>query len=118
MPDAQQLSAEVILHPADPAAAAEPITSATVAGHAPPHEAVAALTRFFGARGFDVGPLVAISFSISGSRASFRALFGPDLPTGREGSLELDLADLPADLRRHVRAVSFAAPPDFGPGSP
>jgi len=68
--------------------------------------------------GAGVGGLVAISFSISGPPASFRALFGPELPTGRPGNLEHDLADLPDHLRPHVRAVSFTAPPDFGPGSP
>jgi len=118
MPDGQQLSAEVVLRPAEPAVAAEPITSATVAGHAPSQDAAAGLTRFFRSSGFDVGPLVAISFTISGPSASFRDLFGPELPSGRRGSLELDLARLPDDLRRHVLAVSFAAPPDFGPGSP
>lgn len=68
----------------------------------------------FRAAGFEVGPLVDRTFSITGSRRLFEKLFGkgvekhtpPDtLPSER----------LPPTLRAHVELVTFSAPLDFGP---
>lgn len=120
MPDADRtpLSAQVIVRPSDPSVAAEPVTSANLSRHAPPGGAVAELTTYFEERGFDVGPFVGTSFSITGPASAFRGLFGDDLPTGDRGNLEFDVAALPARVRRLLRAISFSEPLDFGPGSP
>lgn len=113
------LSAMVIVRPADPNVEVdEPVTSANLARHAPAPEAVEELTAYFAERGFEVGPFVGTSFSISAPARQFRKAFGPDRPTGERESLEFDLGKLPARLRRHLRAVSYSEPPDFGPGSP
>lgn len=114
----RQRSALVILRPADPVTASEPITSTTVARHAPSPEAVTGLMAFFRSSGFDVGPFAGVSFSISGPVSSFRSVFGPDLPSGDHDRLELDAGSLPPALRPHVEAVSFSAPLEFGPGAP
>lgn len=73
--------------------------------------------KYFADAGFELGPLVGISFSISGAAAlmdqtfaDFRALHG--------SGGELDLSKLPDDVRGVVRAVVTEAPPDFGPTAP
>jgi len=115
----QPLSAMVILQPADlEVDTEEPVTSANLARHAPAPGAVAELSSFFATRGFEVGPLVGTSFSISAPARRFRQVFGPDQPTGRRDSLEFDTRALPPRLRGHLRAISFSEPPDFGPGAP
>ncbi len=98
--------------------ASEPITSATVARHAPSPEAVTGLMAYFRLAGFDVGPFAGISFSISGPVSRFRSVFGPALASGDRDRVELNAGSLPPALRPHVEAVSFSAPLDFGPGSP
>ncbi len=115
---ADVLSALVILQPSDPSAAGEPITSANLGRHTPSPGAVGELMEFFRSRGFEVGPFVGISFSITAPESTFRSVFDADLPTGARGDLEFDVGSLPADVRRHLQAVSFSEPPDFGPGAP
>jgi hypothetical protein len=113
------LSAMVILRPADPEVDAdEPVTTANLARHAPAPGTVAELSSFFAAQGFEVGPFVGTSFSISAPARAFRHMFGPDQPTGERESLEFDMRALPPRLRRHLRAISFSEPLDFGPGAP
>jgi hypothetical protein len=80
--------------------------------------------RFFTAVGFEVGPYVAGTFSITGRRSLFERTFDERLRqeeagghrTAR-GSLELDLQALPEDVARDIEAVAFSRPPDFGPSS-
>jgi hypothetical protein len=117
-PNRTPLSAQVILRPSDPSVAAEPVTSANLSRHAPPAGAVDEVTAYFGERGFDVGPFVGTSFSITGPASAFRDLFGDDLPAGTRGSLEFDVRALPARVRRRLQAISFSEPLDFGPGAP
>lgn len=90
-------------------------------------EAAAAAPGFFAASGFEVGPVVAGSFSITGRRSLFETAFGEPLEEERRGggrsyrtargTLELDLARLPEHVARQVEAVAFSRPPDFGPTS-
>jgi hypothetical protein len=118
-PAGPPLSALVILRPADRSVdPSEAVTAANVARHAPSGPAVARLTAYFRSKGFEVGPLGGTAFSITGPVSRFTSLFGPAMPSGERGDLELDIARLPADLRRQVRAVSFSEPIDFGPGAP
>jgi hypothetical protein len=74
----------------------------------------------FRASGFDIGPLVGISFSIAAPVRRFEEFFqvrgerqGPQpFPTD-----ELPLSSLNPTLREHVDAVLFTQPPAFGPGA-
>jgi hypothetical protein len=80
--------------------------------------------RFFAAVGFEVGPYVAGTFSITGPRSLFERTFDDRLRAEESGghrtargSLELDLSALPADVARDIEAVAFSQPPDFGPSN-
>lgn len=119
VPEADEpLSAMVVLRPADPTVDPdEPVTSANLTRHAPAPGAADKLSAYFARRGFEVGPFVGVSFSITAPARIFRRTFGKG-PTGRRGDLEFDMEPVPARLRRHLRAVSFSEPPDFGPGAP
>lgn len=92
----------------------------TVASGPPkPAEAAAKVQRWFAAKGFDVDPVVGISFSISGPGRLFRRVLGMADP----GSpLELGPAELAGhldqDLIRYVAAVAIGPAPDFGPDNP
>lgn len=77
--------------------------------------------QWFERRGFAATEVAGISFSITAGRALFDDTFGVRL--GEPGSapgvdvLELPMPDLPADVANAVEAVTFSAPPDFGPPS-
>jgi hypothetical protein len=124
-----RLSAQVILRPpGGPLSGHERITSENVRAFLPSEEAVAATTTFFREAGFDVSEGVGLGFSITGSPADFERTFGerPEwrLEAGVEAvrtvaeNLELPLDTLPEPVRRHIQAVAFTPPPDFGPTNP
>jgi hypothetical protein len=125
-----RLSALVVLRPANDRAGSGPITSEVVGFFMPSRAAVEATTSFFSERGFDVSDVVAISFSITGSRSLFEDLFGQRVQVERRrggelasvrlesGSLEFSLSALPKNISRNLQAVTFTPPPDFGPGNP
>ena len=113
----------------------DPVASATVllrrlrggdpreGGSESPRGATEAV-RFFAAVGFEVGPYVAGTFSVTGRRSLFERTFDERLRAEESGghrtaggSLELDLAALPANVARDIEAVAFSRPPDFGPSS-
>ena len=124
------VSAQVILRPASGGSSldhGERITSETIAEYLPaPARAAMAAETLRGA-GFDVGPLVGNSFSITGPVALFERFFKTQLrphthgtvKAGEhgEGSFELPVHALPDELRGAVDAVTFTPPPDFGPTS-
>ncbi|HXS32696.1 MAG TPA: hypothetical protein VN758_02840 [Solirubrobacterales bacterium] len=73
--------------------------------------------RFFTEQGFEVGPMVGISFSIAAPLQEMERLFeGSERSAERGGELPLDR--LPPEIRKTVLAVATEAPPDFGPGNP
>jgi hypothetical protein len=103
---------QVILRP--PAGAGierEPITAANLGSFLAPADEVVRLQAAFRARGFEVGPLVGVSFSVSGPPGRIRELLGRPPRPGLEVSGDL----LPGDLRPWVHALVVPAPPDFGP---
>lgn len=121
------VSAQVILRPADgrdiPLNAA--ITAESLTRYLPSKEAASRVIEFFRKAGFTVGPLVGISFSISGTAATFQSLFEVDLqrdqhgvrtanPAGAAG-YQLPVDSLPDQVRAEVSSVTFSPPPDFGP---
>ena len=72
----------------------------------------------FRAAGFEIGPLVGVSFSIAGPVERFEEFFrvraeqpGPQpFPAN-----ELPLSSLNPTLRQYIASVLFTRPPDFGP---
>jgi len=105
---------------------AEAITSQSLAEVLPDPGAADAVAAFFRAQGFEVSEPIGISLSVTAPRSRFEALFGErlevedgDRPTEVHTArgVELDAAALPENVRRHIRAVTFTPPPDFGPTS-
>ena len=85
----QELSAQVALHQAGDARLAE-------------------VVKAFADAGFDIGPVVALNFSIAGPVALFESYFGVplnDLATSGRASLPIDAVD-PA-VRPLVKAIVF-----------
>lgn len=92
----------VVLHPAG-GPNPEPVTAANLADHQPDPAAAAAAQAWFAQQGYEVGPLVGTSFSITGPAAALSA-FAMDA--------------LPSDVAPAVQAVTASTPLDFGPGNP
>ena len=122
------LSAEVILRSKsgkEPSADAV-ITAETLHEYEPSSTAVLESQRRLNALGFQVTPLVGISFSITAAQDVFEQVFKVTLRQNQKGSVEivknnraagneLPLEKLPKDLQAYVYAVTFVPPPDFGP---
>lgn len=120
-------SAQVVLRSASGRAprGGDTISAATLARFLPAPDAVATVTQFFAAAGFDVGPAVGNSFSITAPATRFEQVFAVKprrLPSGglagQGGGAELPLDVLPAPVRALIAAVAFPTPPAFGPGRP
>lgn len=122
------LSAQVVLRSASGKrmAGSAPITAANVADYLPSPETVAAAKRAFSELGFRVGEVAGISFPITADEETFETVFHTRLRKGERGevtvagnrgaaSYELPLGTLRERVRRHVEAVTFSPPPDFGP---
>jgi hypothetical protein len=117
------ISAQVVLK-APPEYRDVPATAATIASIMPPAQVISAITEEFRRRGFEIGPVVGTSFSISASPRTFEATFHTRLPRDENGRLdlnpagqgyELPLAQIPHDISKNIQAVVFTPPPDFGP---
>jgi hypothetical protein len=73
----------------------------------------------FAAAGFQIGPLVGISFSIAGPVEHFEEFF--KVRAEQQGPQPFSVNELPLSalnpaLREHIETVLFTRPPDFGPG--
>ena len=112
----QMLSAQVILRPATPRRSAEPVTAENVHEVLPSPDAAALARREFEQAGFDVGPLVANSFSITGPARLFNKVLRTTR-AGRSADLQLPVKGLPAAVAGVIEAITFTPPPDFGPTS-
>lgn len=108
-------TALVVLHPGPPGG-----LPPERAGEAPPDPTSAALAvQWFQDQGFATGPVVGISFAISGDDDVFSEALGAAvsaLETGLEQELPLDA--LAEHVRPLVAAIVVTAPPEFGPGNP
>ena len=81
--------------------------------------------HYFRDGGFELGSRFAGSFSITAPLEQFEQVFGCSIVTDDHGThvetdtaqieFALPLAALPDHLRRCISAVTFTAPPDFGP---
>ena len=122
------VSAQAVLRPASGMTIGPetPITAENISQYAPSQEAVEETAQTFRSLGFEVGSTVGISFSITAPARIFMDVFGARLyrtdqggieHLGKDGvgRLELPTARLPRELARHLHAVTFTPPPDFGP---
>jgi hypothetical protein len=76
------------------------------------------VTGAFAAQGFQVGPCIGISFSITAEKETFERAFGVDPQSTQFGGLELPLDHVGADVVPFIDAVTLTEPPAFGPGNP
>ena len=122
------ISAQVVLAPAsgariDPNVA---ITSHNIEQFRPSADAAVTIPEAFSRAGFEVGPLVANSFSITAPGKTFEHFFETRLREEARGGLaarsgknvyaqELPLSALPDAWKKCVMAITFTRPPDFGP---
>ena len=102
------------------------ITAETLHEYEPdPNSVLKAQTRF-NALGFQVSPVVGISFSITAAQSVFERVFNVLLQRNDKEGLEvvkekrlagydLPLDKLPKELKGLIYAVTFTPPPDFGP---
>jgi hypothetical protein len=108
-------SAQVVLRPASGQRVTDPITSQNVREIMPSGADAALASGTFERLGFQVGSLVANSFSITGPTALFEKVFKTRL---RPETLELPTHALPKQIASIIEAVTFTPPPDFGPANP
>jgi len=120
------MSAQVVLRSASGKAPDAHITAETLGQYLPSPEAAAQVRGAYAAAGFEVGPLVANNFSITAPAATFERVFHVKLRRAARGGIQFVHADgsaqsepplqtLSEELSRHVAAVTFSEPPDFGP---
>lgn len=105
------------------------ITSENVREYMPAPASAEEARRAFAGAGFEVTEVVGNSFSITAPAKVFEKTFKVKLSreegkgvtaqadTDAEAGYELPVAKLPVPLSRHVAAVTFTPPPDFGPTS-
>jgi hypothetical protein len=120
----KKISAQVILKPkAGMTPAAESITADNLESFMPDANLAATTRAHFESLGFEVGELVANSFSITAPRKTFEQHFHAKIEVTEQhaalknGTLELPIDSLPKGVRATITTVSFSAPPDFGPGN-
>lgn len=122
------VSAQVILRPASGKRITDltVITVENVKEFIPEEGAAVSATVTFHSEGFEVGPIIGISFSITGPVKVFERFFMVPLHRGKDGAIkfiiegkvqvsELPAEKLPGELRKSVLTVVFPLPPDFGP---
>jgi hypothetical protein len=124
------ISAQVILRPESGKSVTgqDAITSANIRDYMPSQVSFDTAAQAFRAAGFEVSAAGPTGFSITAPAKIFEKVFGASLQSGERGgveavrkdkstSLELPLRSLAPELSRHVEAVTFTPPPDFGPTS-
>lgn len=103
------------------------ITAENIKDFLPSREKAATVRKIFVEAGFEVSGLVANSFSITGPVTLFEKFLKTRLRRETESgavkavradksaTYELPLKALPEEATREVSAITFTAPPDFGP---
>jgi hypothetical protein len=102
------------------------ITSETIHEYRPAPNVVASAQKGFQSLGFETGPLIGISFSITAPIQTFERIFRVKLGQTKQGGLQatspsgkvserLPTQMLPGSLQAIVTAITFVAPPEFGP---
>jgi hypothetical protein len=104
----------------------EAISANNLAEFAPSPTIVASASEIFRARGFEVGPMVGVSFSVTGRLRTFEEFLGMQIQLGKDGAYEfvsknktigheLSSAELPEELHKFVAVVAFPLPFEFFP---
>jgi subtilase family serine protease len=104
------------------------ITSENINTYRPSESTVQLVSQYFRASGFEVSPLVGISFTIAASARHFSDFFGVSLVEDSRGGIqaslggattqsELPLERLEKTITDSISSVTFVPPPDFGPTS-
>lgn len=114
------ISAQVLLRPASgkPIALDVAITSDNLPEYTPSPETVASAGKIFRVNGFEVGQMVGVSFSISGTIQKFEKFFETQVRIGNDGinefvvngkviGQELAGEQLPKELQSYVAVVAF-----------
>jgi hypothetical protein len=129
--DHDVISAQVILRPAGGQRVenAADVRAETIGRYQPSADSVAAVRQAFASAGFQVGPVVGNSVSITAPVSTFETFFKirlrrqdwgavqiADASAGDEFTLPLDA--LPPPLPEHVAGVIFTPPLAFGPTNP
>ena len=120
------ISAQVVLRSPSGKPAAGHVTAENIREFLPTPDIATRVRTAFTAAGFEAGPVVGNSFSISATVGVFESLFNIHLRHQQEGgvasvriqesgSYELPLQALPRSVIENVEAVTFTPPPDFGP---
>lgn len=111
------VSTQVILRPRGLKSSAEApaITAANVHEYTPEPATVQKVASWFASKGFEVGPAVGTSFSISGPKSTFERVFKTKL--ARRKSLTMPLQSIPGEIAEEIEEVTFTPPPAFGPTS-
>jgi hypothetical protein len=117
------------MRPASPRRSQAPVTAENVRELLPSAEAAALARQTFERAGFDVGPLVGNSFSITAPMQVFNTMMDTRLQRDRRtkavkaaradgtAAFELPLSGLPQEVKSVIESVTFTPPPDFGPTS-
>ncbi len=121
------VSAQVILYPASGMRinGSVTITAENLSEFLPSQSAVTSAINAFRSRGFEVGPFVGISFSITGPVSIFEETFGMHLHRGEDAAIEFVVGErvnvkeltherLPKELQESVQTVTFPPPVEFG----
>lgn len=102
------------------------ITSDTIITFLPDEKTISEFLMIFRKNGFEVGEVIGISFSITGSQDTFEKFLGMQVMVEEDGSCvfvsnensrysELKNELLPEVIREGVQSIAFTRPPDFGP---
>lgn len=102
------------------------ITSQNIDSYRPSEETVQLVSQYFRNHGFEVSPLVGISFTISASAKHFSEFFDTSLTEDEAGGTrsvsnsnttrsDLSLDPLEKIIAGSIISVTFVPPPDFGP---
>jgi hypothetical protein len=97
------------------------ITAETLGQYEPSDEDVNAVRAAFGEAGFDVGPLVGVSFAATGPRALVERFFGTKVSTSSitgahvvsdsgDLSRELPLGNIAVEVANRLEAATFEPP--------
>jgi hypothetical protein len=125
----QVVSAQVILRSASGKSPGgqTAITAENISDYLPSAETAARAREAFAAAGFQTGPVVGTSFSITAPIETFEKMFNTRLRLEKSGAIksvktesgayEISLRGLPKTLVDQVESVTFTPPPEFGPTS-
>ena len=102
------------------------ITSENVSQYSTDEKTINELKRIFRDGGFDTGPALGISLSITASRQVFEKFLEVEIYNeedgiygfilkGKKAGIELKNEFLPEIIRDRVESITFSSPPAFGP---